>query len=410
MTGTISAMPRIAKAPAASRSAACSVRWKASASTWPRTRAPAVRPAIQTARNPLAPMLSATANAATAMATRAMPWYRRAAYRRSAAARRSQPPPRPATRPTTVDATSTNTSVDSALASGWPPAAISATARRIVTNGSARPSLSPLSTLSAFRTTAGTRGFATTAWPSAASVGERITPMRPACQTARPGSTMSATRAPTIIVNGSPTPRRRPDRAGSRVQRWTSSADESANRTITSAASSSRTSRSSPGSTWNRPRSGPVARPSVAKKIGIVTIVDAIRRDTSAQPRTASAKTVSGAITAASHLPRRGVADARPTSRPLAPEDKHTDDRDPRRQDEHDPVPQRHDQHEHESQGIPDEHEPARERPAPEPDRAERDQEHGRRARRDRECEGVGQRANEVDLGRARRPQVQVPD
>ncbi len=111
---------------------------------------------------------------------------------------------------------------------------------RIVTKGRARPSFRPLSTLRALRTTAGTRGLATTACPRAASVGARITPIRAACQSSRPPKTATAATAPATIVSGSPMPRSRPDRLGSRVQRRMSRLDESAKRTITRAASSRR--------------------------------------------------------------------------------------------------------------------------------------------------------------------------
>ena len=116
----------------------------------------------------------------------------------------------PATNPMTVEPTRTKTSVSSAVVSVSTPVAISPTAMRIVTNGRVRPSFSPLSTLIALLTTAGTRGSATTACPSAASVGARITPIRPACHGIIPGNRTSAMTAPRSMVSGRPIPRSGP--------------------------------------------------------------------------------------------------------------------------------------------------------------------------------------------------------
>ena len=129
---------------------------------------------------------------------------------------------------------------------------------------------------------AGTRGLATTAWPSAASVGARITPTSAACHGSMPPKTSAAATAPAAIVSGNPTPRSRPDRLGSFVQRPMSRLDASAKRTMTRAPSRRRTSSSSSFSRSTRPSTGPAMSPMAAKKIGAVTTVDASRLETSA--------------------------------------------------------------------------------------------------------------------------------
>ena len=214
---------------------------------------------------------------------------------RSAERARSQPTPRPATRPITVLPPIARTSVSAARRSVSAPAATRPTVTRMVTNGRASPSLRPLSTLRALRMTSGTRGFATTAWPRAASVGARITPTRPACQGSRPRR-RAATTAPATIVSGSPIPSSRPDRLGSFVQRRMLRLDASAKRTMTSAASRSRTSSSSSAAISTSPSTGPAMNPAAAKKIGAVTTVDASRFEIRAYPSTARAMNASGAI------------------------------------------------------------------------------------------------------------------
>jgi hypothetical protein len=77
------------------------------------------------------------------------------------------------------------------------------------------PSFNPLSTLSACRTSSGTRGFDTTASPSAASVGARIVPTTAASQTLSPPNITAARHQPKAMVRGSPSPRRRLGRATS---------------------------------------------------------------------------------------------------------------------------------------------------------------------------------------------------
>ena len=223
---------------AASPLAACSGRWKASPATWPRTHRPGGQPGDPDRQEPARLHLVGDRERADRQGDER---DRLPALGREAAlgGDPEQPPAAHARRPgrSAVEPPSARRSdLDRPCSSVSAPPATSPTVTRIVTNGSARPSLSPLSTLRALRMTAGTRGLATTAWPSAASVGASITPTSAACQGSTPPKITRAAAVPATIVSGSPIPSSRPDRLGSVVQRRTSRLDASAKRTITSAA------------------------------------------------------------------------------------------------------------------------------------------------------------------------------
>ena len=85
----------------------------------------------------------------------------------------------------------------------------SAAATAANSSGTQIPSLSPLSTFRPWRIRPGTRGSVTTAWPRAASVGARITPMMTASQKVSWSKITPAASAPRAIVSGRPIPSRR---------------------------------------------------------------------------------------------------------------------------------------------------------------------------------------------------------
>jgi hypothetical protein len=86
---------------------------------------------------------------------------------------------------------------------------------KMVTNGVAIPSLSPLSTLSARWIRTGTAGSVTTAMPSATSVGARIVAINAAAAHPIPGNTRCASTVPATTVSGSPMNRSRVGRPAS---------------------------------------------------------------------------------------------------------------------------------------------------------------------------------------------------
>ena len=104
-------------------------------------------------------------------------------------------------------------------------------------NGSAIPSFNPLSTLSAWRINSGTRGFETTARPSAASVGARIVPTSAASQMSSLPNSTAASPQPAAIVSGRPMPSSRVGRPTSVRHEAVFTAIASVNRTRTSVAS-----------------------------------------------------------------------------------------------------------------------------------------------------------------------------
>ena len=73
-------------------------------------------------------------------------------------------------------------------------------------NGTHRPSFSPLSTFRPWRMRDGRRGSVTTAWPSAASVGASTIASTSASANVSTGRSPSATSVPARIVSGSPIP------------------------------------------------------------------------------------------------------------------------------------------------------------------------------------------------------------
>jgi hypothetical protein len=85
-----------------------------------------------------------------------------------------------------------------------------AVARKISTNGSASPSLSPDSTFSRRRNRSGTSARPTIAAANTGSVGDRIAPTRNAVGQSSPARKCAGTATPTI-VSGIASPSARPD-------------------------------------------------------------------------------------------------------------------------------------------------------------------------------------------------------
>ena len=153
------------------------------------------------------------------------------------------------------------------------------------------PSLRPLSTLSPWRTRAATRGSVTTACPSAASVGARITPTITASPRVNWRKTTPATSAPSAMVRGRPMPRSRAGRPNSARSALKSMRDASQKRTRASVASASvRTtepvlSSSTPPSTWG-PTTRPIATNTIVGVTGAPTgVVRQRRRQAARAPR-----------------------------------------------------------------------------------------------------------------------------
>ena len=104
-------------------------------------------------------------------------------------------------------------------------------------SGTQIPSFSPDSTFSPCRMREGRRGSMTTACPSAASVGARITArIRSSARLNEPNSP-APTAQPAAIVSGRPIPSRRAGRLYSRRSAGTSILEASANRTSVSVSS-----------------------------------------------------------------------------------------------------------------------------------------------------------------------------
>ncbi len=152
------------------------------------------------------------------------------------------------------------------------------------------PSLSPLSTFSAWRIRGGTRGSVTTACPRAASVGASTTARITASQAVSWPKIAAAPTAPSAIVSGNPRPSSRAGSPTSRRSSRRSTREASLNSTNANVASASARTvsllleRSTPSSTC-----GPTSTPNATNTIAGVTGVPCRRREIAATPSSASA-------------------------------------------------------------------------------------------------------------------------
>ena len=150
-------------------------------------------------------------------------------------------------------------------------------------NGTQMPSFSPDSTFNPWRMREGRRGSVTTAWPSAASVGARITArIRTSTRLKEPNSP-APTAQPAAIVNGRPIPRSRSGNRYSRRSAGTSIREASANSTSVSVTSARTRTCSLVGPKSIQPSPlVPTIRPAVRKKIGADTQVRSSARESPA--------------------------------------------------------------------------------------------------------------------------------
>ena len=158
--------------------------------------------------------------------------------------------------------------------------------------GSAIPSFRPLSTLSAWRMRRGTRGFDTTALPSAASVGASIAARIAASHTSRSPRITEAPTQPSPIINGRPIPSRRAGMTSSlHVAELIAlaSVKSTTTRVATSTSEMSSTSPARPLRSTRPRTSGPINRPSVVNTMVPVTADRSSRSDTSANATKANA-------------------------------------------------------------------------------------------------------------------------
>ncbi len=204
--------------------------------------------------------------------------------------RRSQPPRTPVVTPTSRPnpiCSSPNRTQVPAL-----PLSIStaARARQTVTTGAAIPSLSPLSTLRAWRMRTGIDRSVTTAWPRAASVGARIEARRAASHTDRSVSRRSPAPRPAAMVRGMPMPSSRPGSCASLRASRRSMRVASVKRTRARVTSASTSRMAASTSTPSRSRPSPPMRiPKATKAMGPDTRLRAARADTSPNPTTSRA-------------------------------------------------------------------------------------------------------------------------
>ena len=163
------------------------------------------------------------------------------------------------------------------------PASACAIASTMKNSGTQMPSFRPLSTFRPWRTRDGSRGSVTTACPSAASVGARITARSRASGHESAPRSMVPTAKPTMSVSGSPSPSRRAGIETSSRNAARSILDASPKRTRASVASA-RSLTGSPetdGSTSPR-ASTPTSSPTAVNTIGAVIGVPSSRPDTAA--------------------------------------------------------------------------------------------------------------------------------
>ncbi len=154
------------------------------------------------------------------------------------------------------------------------PVVSSALARSRATRkkGTARPSLRPLSTSSAWRTRSGTDGSVTTFWPRAASVDESMIASRKTEAIAIPGKTSRPTPAPASMVSGRPMSSRRLGQPSSWRRARRSSRAASLKSSSTRATSVTRCATALSTATSSRPSSfEPARKPARTKTIAEVT-------------------------------------------------------------------------------------------------------------------------------------------
>ena len=149
--------------------------------------------------------------------------------------------------------------------------------------GTQMPSLRPLSTFRLWRIRSGSDGSVTTACPSAASVGARITASSSASDQLRPVSVSMPAASPAASVSGSPIPSSRDGSAYSRPSARRSMREASENSTNVSVAStSSLMSPPSAGASIRPSASAPAASPAAVNTIAAVSEVPASLRETAA--------------------------------------------------------------------------------------------------------------------------------
>ena len=228
----------------------------------------------------------------------------------------SPTPSTPTTAPTRTPSASSATARASGLAS-WPPipSPAAATVRVNTTTGVAMPSLRPLSTLMTRRHRCGTRRSLITGALSAASVGARAAPTKPASAHVRSSRSTAAPTAPSTIESGSPIPSSRAGKARSCRSRATLTCAASENRSRASVVSTRRCIRGTSTSTASTPHPG-LARtyPQARNTSAVGTLKRSRRCETTAHASTRSIRTAKPT----SSMP---VLHARPPRRvvPLAP-------------------------------------------------------------------------------------------
>ncbi len=266
-------------------------------------------PPTNAAMNPLPPSVTASAYPVSAEAMvnswTHWPW--------------SQPLPsdhrnsRPARTPTPTPPTSPQPICEAALwntADGTPRSSVASEMSRATRkNGTASPSLSPLSTSSACRTRAGTAGSSTTRWPSAASVEQSIVDSRNAPANPIPGKISRPAPIPSSMVSGNPISNNRPGQATWLRSARRSIRAESLNSRSTRASSVTRCATSLSAPAPNQP-APPTTRPAVMNTIADVTPRRSSRADVAAYairttPTVSSVPTIASITTPApAHLTR----------------------------------------------------------------------------------------------------------
>ena len=229
-------------------------------------------PPANAAMNPLPPSPAATAKARIAVASGRICRHPPPSQPRRSAKRNSSPPPMPATRPPTRPQPIWEAALCS-TAEGTPPLSSAfAMSRATRKKGTARPSLSPLSTSSAWRTRGGTAWSVTTFCPSAASVAASMVDSRKTEPNAMPGNTSRPTPTPASNESGSPMSSRRTGHESSCRSDRRSRRIASLNSSNTSASSVILSATTLSSLTSNRPSADtPTARPASMNTIAEVT-------------------------------------------------------------------------------------------------------------------------------------------
>ena len=260
---------------------------------------------------PLPPSARAMAYARRAAVTGTICRHSPSIKPRRSPARKRTPPSRPAASP----AASPQPIWAAALlaTAQVSPLLSSALARSSATRkkGTANPSLSPLSTSSAWRTRAGTDVSVTTRWPSAASVEHSIVERRKAEASAMPGNTSRPTPVPASIVSGRPMRRSRLGQPSSLRSERRSSRAASLNSSRTSATSVTRSAADVSRETSSRPSAeAPAAKPAATKNSAEVIPCRSSGPDTALQTTMMTAMLASATILpslSSAHLPDGGL-------------------------------------------------------------------------------------------------------